>query len=397
MKKISIVIAALFVLLPLSAFAQAAQARPVSPAQPTTPDTSETMKAKVLDVISQGTRIIPGTTTSTKYQTITVQIIDGSEKDAVITVDNDHEALSKGEIFYLIHTTNGADGTDYYSVSEPYRLPVLIFIAILFVVLIFLFGGMQGIRGLVSLAGSLVLITFVLLPGILHGFSPVLVSLGVSALIIIVGSYITHGFNKTTTSAVVGMTLTVLVTGIFAAIAIHMAHLTGFNNEEAVYLNFDTSGSIDFVGLLFGGILIGLLGVLYDIAISQAIAVEELHTVAPHLSKGKIFKRALRIGREHIGALVNTLAIAYVGVSLPLLLLFVQSSQASLGFTVNSELFATEIIRTLIGSIGLVIAVPITTGIAVWILMKVTHGGAGAFSDEKEKEEGVLGHGGHRH
>jgi uncharacterized membrane protein len=137
-----------------------------------------------------------------------------------------------------------------------------------------------------------------------------------------------------------------------------------------VYLNFDTRGGVNLVGLLFGGILIGLLGILYDVAIGQAISVEELHTIAPHTSKWAIYNRAVRIGREHIGALVNTLAIAYVGVSLPLLLLIVNSSSDSLLLTLNREVFATEVIRTLIGSIGIILAVPVTTWISVSMLIK---------------------------
>lgn len=160
---------------------------------------------------------------------------------------------------------------------------------------------------------------------------------------------------------------TVLVTGALAYYFVHAAHITGFTTEENVYLNFDTDGSIDMLGLLFGGIMIGLLGVLYDIAIGQAIAVEELISAGAHLTRVEIYKRAIRIGREHIGALINTLAIAYVGASLPLLLL-IQSSTTGLPFMLNSELFATEFIRILIGSIGLILAVPITTLIASYML-----------------------------
>ena len=115
--------------------------------------------------------------------------------------------------------------------------------------------------------------------------------------------------------------------------------------------------------------MIGVLGILYDVAIGQAISVEELRRAGPHLQKTTIYKRAIRMGREHIGALVNTLAIAYVGASLPLLLLF-YSSKADLSWTLNKEIFATEIIRTMIGSIGLILAVPISTFFAVWILGK---------------------------
>jgi uncharacterized membrane protein len=238
-----------------------------------------------------------------------------------------------------------------------------------FILLTVLVGGKQGIRGLLSLGGSLLLIVYVLLPGIAAGYSPLLVSIGAASLIIIVGSYITHGANRTTTAAVLGMIITVVVTGIAAWLSVDLAHLSGYTSEEITYVHYQFNGTIDLVGLLLGGILIGLLGVLYDSAIGQAVAVEELMRAGTQLSGREIFARAMRIGREHIGALVNTLAIAYVGASLPLLLLFSKAS-ASAGYLVNAEVLATEIIRILIGSIGLILAVPVTTLIAVLVLSK---------------------------
>lgn len=187
------------------------------------------------------------------------------------------------------------------------------------------------------------------------------------------------------------MIATVIFTGLLAHFAVNMTSLSGFVGEETTYLNFNTRGSIDFVGLLLGGIMIGLLGVLYDSAISQAISVEELHNIGPHLPRKTIFKRAMRIGREHIGALVNTLAIAYVGVSLPLLLFFSTATHNSVGnsilFLLNRELFATEIIRTIIGSIGLTLAVPITTLFAVFMLMPRQRA---ATQEEITKEEEAV-------
>jgi len=368
-------------------------------------DTVTTVKARVADVLNQEERKIPGTDVVQTYQTIRAEILEGEKKGELVEVQNDFLSLERGEAFYLMITVRGDSGDTLYSVVEPYRLPIVLFFVALFIILVLLFGGIQGVRGLLSLIGSLVLIIYVLIPGILGGLSPILVSLGVSSLIIIVGSYITHGFNKTTSSAVVGMIVTVVITGLLAYFAVGEARLSGFTSEEAVYLNFDTRGSIDFVGLLLSGILIGLLGVLYDVAIGQAISVEELNRVAPHLSRGTIYKRAIRIGREHIGALVNTLAIAYVGVSLPLLLLYVKSSTGSLGLTLNREIFATEIIRTMIGSIGLVVAVPITTAIAVWFLIKIKDGhghagqsGTGAVDQKKIGEEKrAIEHFGHSH
>ncbi len=350
-------IAAIAVFSPVFAHAQAA----------VTPDTQTIEKARVTDVTNQEPETLPGTGATSTIQTLTVYVMDGPDAGKTVTFKNDYILLTVGEEFYLRHTTNSLDGTDTYSVSDPYRLSALAILGIIFVALIVIFGGAQGIRGFVSLVGSLLLIFFALIPGILHGYSPVAVSVGVASLIIIVGSYVTHGFNRTTSAAVLGMIATVLVTGALGFYFVHATHLSGYSNEEEVYLNFNTHGTIDMLGLLFGGIMIGLLGVLYDIAIGQAVAVEELFGAGKEMTRVHVYRRAIRIGREHIGALVNTLAIAYVGAALPLLLL-VQSSTYGLLYSVNSELFATEIVRILIGSIGLILGVPITTLIASYML-----------------------------
>lgn len=327
------------------------------------------VRAKILEVVSKSEKILSWNDTKLSTQTIRVQIIEGSNKNKEIVFDNDYVMLEKDDVFYLSYTIQ-SDGKEFYSVFEPDRTPILTFFAILFIALVLIFGGIQGLRGLLSLALSLLVIIFVLLPGVLHGYSALLISIGVSSLIIIFGSYITHGFNKTTSSAVLGMIATVIVTGIMAYFAVYKSRLTGVTADETIYLNFNTGGSIDLIGLLMGGIIIGLLGVLYDVSIGQSISVEELHKIAPHIDRWTIYKRAIRIGREHIGALVNTLAIAYVGASLPLLLLFYSSADSSFMMIINREVFATEIIRILIGSIGLVLAVPITTLLAVYMLIK---------------------------
>jgi uncharacterized membrane protein len=351
MRRTLLFLALLFTALPLTGYAQEL-----------IQDTVTIQLARVEAVSNERIENIPGTDTPAKYQTLSATILDGAEAGKLVTFENDYTQLKEGEKFYIRHTTNSFDGTNLYSVAEPYRLTTLLLLAVAFVALIFAFGGIQGVRGLASLIGSVVLIFLVLIPGILQGYSPVFVSIGVAGVIIIVGSYITHGFNKTTSAAVLGMLGTVAFTGLIAFWTTHAANLSGFN-EETMYLNFDTRGNIDLIGLLFGGIMIGLLGVLYDIAIGQSVAVEELFHAGKGISRAEVFKRGMRIGREHIGALVNTLAIAYVGASLPLLLL-VQSSSYGLLYMINSEVFATEIVRILIGSIGLVLAVPITTYIA---------------------------------
>ncbi len=377
MRKYFLFLSLLFVLLPTLG-ANAAEETVLIQDQRTT------VRAQVLEVTKEEEKLVPGTDTSSTYQDLQVTILDGEEIGKVVTVPNDFLSLTVGEKFYLVKTVR-QDGTEIYSVSEPYRLPALYFFTALFVASVIIFGGKQGARGLLSLGGSFALILFVLLPGILHGYSPITMSLGVAALIIILGSYITHGFNKTTSSAVIGMILTVLLSGGLAYAAVSTARLSGFDSDESVYLNLNTQGALDFQGLLLGGILIGRLGALYDAAIGQAIAVEELHAVGPHLPRTAIFKRALRIGREHIGALVDTLAIAYVGASLPLLLLFYSAGDTNFSLILNREVFAVEVIRILIGSIGLVLAVPITTIVSTLMLIKSTSTADRAVVEQEEK------------
>lgn len=352
---------------------------------------SEIVKARVLETTEKESDIIPVFNIENKNQEIRALILEGENKDRVVTFNNDFTPLASGDIFYLNHTTR--DGEEFFAMMEPYRLNIIYILLFAFIILTILIGGFQGLRGLVSLALSFVLILYALLPGILAGYSPVLVSIVVSSFIIIVGSYITHGFNKTTTSAVLGMILTIIITGTLAVVSIEYGKFTGYDNEEAVFLNRNFAGEIDLVGILIGGIMIGLLGVLYDIAINQAIFVEELHHIAPHVKRKNIFQRAMRMGREHIGALVDTLAIAYAGASLPLLLLF--SNSTNLELIINREIFATEIVRILIGSISLIIAVPITTFIATLLLIKKDEAEVNEETLKKEQEN--LKHHKHSH
>ncbi len=331
-------------------------------------DKQEILKARVLQIQEAGVKELPGISKQIEYQILQVEVLDEIDQGKVLTIENDYITLKKGQKFYLLKSTSFDSGKVTYFVSDVYRMNWIIFFIVLFVVLVIVYGGIHGIRGLLSLAGGLLLIFYLLLPKIVAGFSPLLIGCIVASLISIVGSYITHGFNRTTTSAVFGMVSTVIFTGLLAYFAVEVSSLSGMESEEAMYLSLNSRGAINLQGLLLSGIMIGLLGVLYDSAIGQAISVEELWRADPKLSRSYVFKRSLRIGREHIGALVNTLALAYVGAALPLLVLFSFPAYGSVSSLVNREIFATEIIRTMIGSIGLVLAVPITTFISVWML-----------------------------
>ncbi len=357
------------------------------------PDQVTLMKARVLEIEDSGKKYIEGTDAESTFQTIRVEILDGIEKGKTVTVENDYLNLEKGEVFYLMHTVDQFSGLDFYAVNDPYRLPQLGLLVGLFLFVVLIFGGKQGLRGLASLIGSFLFIFYLLLPGVLNGYSPLLITVAVSSLIIVLGSYVTHGFNRTTSAAVIGMISTVTLTGLLAYFMVNYTRLSGFSSDEIVYLNLNFGGTLDVIGLLLGGIIIGLLGVLYDAAIGQSVSVDELTRIAPHVSRKLIYQRAIRIGREHIGALVNTLAIAYVGASLPLLLLFYQTSTGTMGHIINTEIFATEIVRIMIGSIGLVLAVPITTLVSVWMLVKPKT----VDEETRLREEEALKRVGHTH
>ncbi len=189
----------------------------------------------------------------------------------------------------------------------------------------------------------------------------------VASVILFAAIFFTHGFNRESAVAYGGTMIAVFLTSLFAIFSVDLTGLSGFATEASTYLNFNTRGALDFTSLLLGAMIIGVLGVLDDIAVTQAAIVTELYNSNPSLSRGDVYKRALRVGREHVGALVNTLVLAYAGASLPLLLHFYTAS-SSLSMSINTELFATEIVRTIVGSIGLILAVPIVTLLAVFYL-----------------------------
>ncbi len=337
-------------------------------------DQFEIVKARVIDVLDEEMKDIAGTDVQALHQTMTVQILEGDKKDQVITVENDLIALKVGDKFFLYRGIDGHDGSEQYSVRDVDRRGPVVFFVFLFILVVLLFLGTQGVRSLIGLAGSFLVILYVLVPSLLNNYPPVQTSIVIGTVILFFAIFFTHGFNRVSAVAFAGTVLAVILTGVLAYVGVTFSHLTGFTSDESVYLNFNTRGVLDFAGLLLGGMIIGVLGVLDDIAVTQAAVVSELYSSAPHLSRMEIYKKALRVGKEHVGALVNTLALAYTGVSLPLILLF-STSESSMSSIVNQEIFATEIIRTVVGSIGLILTVPITTLLAVYMLKnyKNTH------------------------
>jgi uncharacterized membrane protein len=249
-----------------------------------------------------------------------------------------------------------------YNIQDLERgRPLLVLIA-LFVGAVVAFGRWQGIRSLVGLGLSFVVIIGFVVPAILRGHSAVAVAVTGAMAIMLVSLYLSHGIGPMTTAAVVGTALALGLTAALSIAFVAAASLTGLASDEAQFASFAVGG-LSLRGLLLAGIIIGGLGVLDDVTMSQASLVTELHQANPTAGMAALVSGALRVGRDHISATVNTLFLAYAGAALPLLILFV-TGQDSLGTVATTELVAVEVVRALCGSVGLIAAVPITTVLA---------------------------------
>src|SRR3990167_9390460 len=213
-----------------------------------------------------------------------------------------------------------------------------------------------------------VIFTFVL-PQILSGKDPIFIAITASLFIIPISFYLSHGLNRKTTAAVIGTIIALVVTGILANVFVDAARLTGFASEEAAFLQQAKPDLINIRGLLLAGIIIGVLGILDDITVSQAAIVSQLKSTSTKIPFWELLNRSMDIGRDHIASMVNTLVLVYTGAAMPLLLLFSNNPQP-FSELINYEIIAEEIVRTLVASIGLVLAVPITTLLAAFIFAR---------------------------
>lgn len=328
-------------------------------------DVQGTWSAKVLEVVSSDTTaLIDGTGYPT--QELKVRIMSGPEAGEEVQFKNDYIQLHVGDTFF-INSLQDISGKKLYNVFDYNRRTSIYFLLAIFAIIVVAFGGMQGLRSLIALLVSLLAIVFVLIPMLLAGYSPILTSTAVASGILFVAIFATYGIRMSSCIAFAGTSIAVMFTGVLSYAFAYSTRLTGMASEEAAYLNLGSMGQLDMFGLLLAGFIIGSLGVLDDIAATQVAVVEELYATDPSLSRRAVYSRALTVGRAHVAALVNTLVLAYTGASLPLLLLFFQGGLATLNI-INMEVFATEIVRSVVGSLGLIVAVPVTTALAVYFL-----------------------------
>jgi uncharacterized membrane protein len=249
------------------------------------------------------------------------------------------------------------------------RTNQLLWLAAIFAATILVISRWKGLRSLISMAFSLMVIISYIIPHILAGEDPLQVSIIGSILLLAVTLYLTYGWNLKTHAAVLSMVFVLLITGTLAGLSVFFTRLTGSGDENALFLMQMLNTQINLRGLLLGGMIIGALGVLDDLVTTQASAVFELHQANQSLGFSELFRSAMRIGQDHVAATVNTLVLAYAGASLPLLLMF-SLGRGDYGYLVNFEFVAEEIVRTLVGSLGLVTAVPLTTAIAIMFVLR---------------------------
>ncbi len=270
----------------------------------------------------------------------------------------------------LVDLVDLGDGTVQAVFYDFQRGTPMLLLVIVFVTAIIVFGRWRGVGALAGLAMSFVVIIVFALPALLDGSNAVAVALVTAGAIAFVALFLAHGRGLATVTALLATFASLAITAILAGVFLAASNFTGFGDENVGFL--DALGSqIDPRGLLLAGIVIGSLGVLDDVTVTQVSAVWELKRVAPDADFSELYGRALRIGRDHISSTVNTLFLAYAGASLPLLLLFSEAQQG-LGSVATREIVAVEIVRALVGSVGLVASVPISTALAAKVLASTT-------------------------
>ena len=340
------------------------------------PDLTPSEAIPIVGQHSEHARIVEARgTDSTGLPLFAVELDDGSRIEAVvqdasaaIPGSSSRPPYEIGDEVVITQFTGPAAGP-FAVIAEPWRIPILGLVTAVFSAAVIFVGGLRGARSLVALALTLTFVIKIVVPLLLRGVDPILLAVGGGALVTVVTLLLTEGPSRVTWSAVLGTGVALGLTAVLAAIFTAAAEFTALQgNEEIAFLVPLVGERIDLQGILLAATVFGALGVLDDVTVTQAATVEQLHRARPDGERQAVIGRAMHVGRSHIAATVNTLALAYLGASLPLLLLFALSAESPLTI-VNGEIVAVEVVRALVGSIGIVAAVPITTIVAAWLLV----------------------------
>ena len=311
-----------------------------------------------------------------RYQHLKIEILDGSHKGETMTIRHTIERIMPGYYIFkagdklLIRATEDNGKIETVKIQEKVRDTQVYLIVGLFVALLIIIGGIKGVKTLVSLVIAVAMIFFGYIPLIIKGVNPILASLGISIPVVIITLIIISGKNIKTFVAIIGTSLGVIISGILAFIFGNFAHLTGLADDSSISLAYIPQfRNLDYKGILFGTILIGAIGAIMDVAISIASALYEINDLDKNISKKNMIISGMNIGKDMMGSMSNTLILAYVGTTLHLIILFIVYK---IRFTeiINLDSIATEIIRAMAGSIGLIITIPVTVVIGTAIYKK---------------------------
>lgn len=310
-----------------------------------------------------------------QMQKVKVEILSGEYKGSILDIENH---LSDNEA-YNIFVENGdkvvimideyEDGYEVY-IADYYRFNYLLYLVLLAIILVILIGRFKGLKAVISLSLTVFAIVYILLPQILKGADPIPMSIIISIGITIITITLVGGINSKSLSAIIGTTFGVIIAGVISYIVGTKAHLTGLSAEEATMLIYiPQEVTFNFRSLMFSGIILGSLGAVMDVGMSISSSIEEIHNANRDLPIKSLFNAGMNVGKDIMGTMINTLVLAYAGTSIPLLLVFM-AYETSLTKVFNLDVIATEIVRSLSGSIGLILTIPITALIASLLLKK---------------------------
>lgn len=336
----------------------------------------ETLEAKVTKILEEKEILLEGATQKQLYQKLEMNVTRGSLKGTSIIVENGNLPVASVQKYLtgdtlVISYMKDFEGGDMFYITDYVRRGALVWLSLIFIIVVVVIGKWHGVTSLIGMGISFLIIFKFILPQIFAGNDPVTIAILGSSMMVPVTFYFSHGFNRKTTIAVVGTLISLVITAVLATIFVSIAKLSGFSSEEASFIQAFYPGAINIKGLLLAGIIISGVGVFDDVAVSQSAIVAQLKDVSKDMSFRELYTRAMNVGRDHIASVVNTLVLVYAGAALPLLILFI-GTQKSFSEVINYELIAEEIVKALVASIGLILAVPITTFLAVMIYNRKT-------------------------
>lgn len=333
----------------------------------------EYLRGKVIAVLEE--EVLEGTSQISFTQKLKVEITSGSLEGREVEIESSADVIStplaydKGDRVLIAFSKN-FDNKDVFYIYDFDRSAGLIALVVLFMVISVAVVGKRVLLSFSSLVISFAMLIIFILPAIQQGRDPVIVSILGSLLIIPVTFYLSHGYNKKTTISVVSTLISLIITGLLSVLFVNWLNLSGASSEESLFLQLDGKAVYDLKGILLAGIIIGTLGVLDDVTVSQASIVNQLFGANKKLGFKDLYTKSLVVGKDHISSIINTLVLVYTGASMPLLLLFLNNQDQPFINLVNYQPIAEEIVRTLVGSVGLVLSIPVTTFIAAYYVVR---------------------------